>query len=134
MENLLEEHGEALIYGIIGIAVILVICAVCENKWKNITPEYKKDISKNSSQFIQKNKDKYPVIEADEIIYAGYKSEHFDCRNFIRAKDCEGKDITDSVKMFGVVDTFRKGIYKIRCVVMDESQLVCTKYINVIVE
>lgn len=134
MENLLSEHGETLIYGIIGIMVVLIICSVCESKWKNITPEYKTNISKDNGKFISENKNKYPVIEVDETIYAQYKTEDFNCRDFIKAKDCNGKDITDRVMIYGTIDTFRKGIYKLRCVVMADNQLACTKYINVIVE
>lgn len=134
MENLLGEHGETLIYGIIGIVVVLIICSVCESKWKNMTPEYKTYISKNNSKFIEENKDKYPVIEADEIIYAKYKAENFNCKDFIKARDCNGKDITDRVKIYGTINTFEKGIYKLRCVVMSDNQLACTKFINVIVE
>lgn len=134
MENLLGEHGETLLYGIIGIVVVLIICSVCESKWKNITPEYKTNISKDNGKFILENKDKYPVIEVDEIIYAQYKAENFNCKDFIKAKDCNGKDITDRVVIYGTIDTFKKGIYKLRCVVMADNQLACTKYINVIVE
>lgn len=134
MENLLSEHGETLIYGIIGIMVVLIICSVCESKWKNMTPEYKTNISKNNGKFISENKNKYPVIEVDETIYAPYETEDFNCRDFIKAKDCNGKDITDRVMIYGTIDTFRKGIYKLRCVVMADNQLACTKYINVIVE
>ena len=134
MEGLLGEHGEVLIYGIIGLITVLLICFVCESKWKELTPDYKTNVSKNSSNFIAENKDKYPVIEADEIIYAGYKSENFDCRDFIKAKDCNGKDISNRVKIYGTIDTFKRGIYQLRCVVMSENQLASTKYINVIVE
>ena len=133
MENLLGEHGGALVYGIIGIVVIFVICFICQSKWKDMTPEYKTNVSKNSSNFIAENKNKYPTIMADEIIYAPYKAENFNCRDFIKAKDYSGKDITENVKIYGTIDTFQKGIYKIRCVVSD-NQLACTKYINVIVE
>lgn len=134
MDGLLGEHGEVIIYGIIGMIMVLLICFICENKWKDITPDYKTNVSKNSSNFITENKDKYPVIEADEIIYAGYKSENFDCRDFIKAKDCNGKDISNCVKIYGTIDTFKRGIYQLRCVVMSENQLASTKYINVIVE
>lgn len=134
MENLLGEHGEVLIYGIVGIVVVLIICSVCESKWKNITPEYKTNISKDNGKFISESKDKYPVIEVDEIIYAQYKKENFNCKDFIKARDCNGKDITERVVIYGTIDTFKKGIYKLRCVVMADNQLACTKYINVIVE
>lgn len=134
MENLLGEHGETLIYGIVGFVLVLVICMVCESRWKNMTPEYQTNVSRNSSKFIKENKNKYPVIEADEIIYVQYKTENFNCMDFITAKDWNGKDITDRVKIYGTIDTFRKGIYQLRCAVISDNQLACTKYINVIVE
>lgn len=134
METLLNEHGEALIYGIIGIIMVIIICSVCVDKWNKITPQYKTDISKNSSKFIKESTGKYPIIEADEIIYTEYKNEKFNCRDFISAKDYDGKDISERINIYGKVDTFKRGVYKIRCVVTSERQLVCTKYINVIVE
>lgn len=134
MDSLLGEHGETLIYGIVGILLVVMICSVCESKWKGMTPEYKTSISKNNSKFIEENKSKYPVIEADEIIYAGYKTKDFNCKDFVKAKDWAEEDITDRVKIYGTVDTNKKGAYKIRCVVISDNQLACTKYINVIVE
>jgi hypothetical protein len=98
MDNLLGEHGEALVYAIIGVIVVIVICYVCENKWKDITPEYKTAISKNNSSFINSNKYNYPVIEADETIYVEYETNNFSCIDFIKATDCNGKDITDKQK------------------------------------
>ena len=134
METLLNEHAEALIYGIIGIIMVIIICSVCVDKWNKITPQYKTDISKNSSKFIKESTGKYPIIEADEIIYTEYKNEKFNCRDFISAKDYDGKDISERINIYGKVDTFKRGVYKIRCVVTSERQLACTKYINVIVE
>ena len=49
-------------------------------------------------------------------------------------KDYDGKDISERINIYGKVDTFKRGVYKIRCVVTSERQLACTKYINVIVE
>ncbi len=99
-----------------------------------MTPDYKRMVSKNSESFRKQNKDKYPIIEVDEIIYAEYQTENFNCRDFIKAKDYLGRDISDDVRIYGKIDTFRRGIYQLRCVVMSENQLASTKYINVIVE
>ena len=134
MGTMLQEHGEVLVYGIIGVMVVFMICLLCDNQWKEITPEYKTAVSKDNSTFIHENENKYPVIEADEIIYAGYQTENFQCKDFIKARDCNGKDISEKVQIFGTIDTFRRGIYPLKCMVVDDNQLACTKYIHVIVE
>lgn len=134
MDSFLGEHGEMLIYGVIGLTVVLLICFICQNKWKDLAPDYKKNVSKNNSSFREESKDKYPVIKVDEIIYARYKTENFDCRDFIKARDYLGNDITKNVKIYGAINTFKKGIYQLRCVVMSDNELTCTKCINVIVE
>lgn len=134
MELLLGEHGETLLYGIVGAIVVTVICSICSVNWKKITPNYKNTVNKSNGEFIADNQGHYPIIEADEIIYADYQNENFDCRDYITAKDYEGNDITGNLDIYGVVNVFQKGIYKLRCVVVAENQLACTKYINVIVE
>ncbi len=134
MNILLGEHGQALLYGIIGVIMIILICALCEEKWKAITPEYKTKTSYSNRKFIQENKGKFPIICADEIIYTEYKNTRFNCKDFITAKDYQGNDITDRLNIYGNVDTSKKGLYKLRCVVISDNQLACTKFINVIVE
>lgn len=134
MGLLLGEHGETLLYGIVGTIVVIILCSICSGKWKQITPNYKNTVNKSNGEFIVNNQGKYPIIEADEIIYAAYKNEDFDCRDYITARDYEGNDITRNLNIYGVVNVFQKGIYKLRCVVVSENQLACTKYINVIVE
>lgn len=134
MELLLGEHGETLLYGIIGIIMVLLVCWICPGKWKELTPEYKVSTSKNSRKFIEDNAGKFPTIEADEVIFADYKDKNFDCKDFIYAKDCNGNDITDDMKVYGNVNVLKKGLYKLRCVVVSENSLSCTKYVNVIVE
>ena len=134
MDLLLGEHGATLLYGIVGTIVVMVLCAICANNWGKITPNYKDTVNKSNETFIENNKKKYPVIEADEIIYADYANESFDYRDYIHARDYDGKDITDNLNMYGTVNVFKKGIYKLRCVVVSENQLTSTKYVNVIVE
>lgn len=134
MELLLGEQGETLLYGIIGTIVVVVICSICSVNWIKITPNYKNTVNKNNGEFISNNQGKYPVIEVDEVIYAEYKNEKFDCHDYITAKDCNGNDITADVNIYGVVNVWQKGIYKLRCVVVAKNQLACTKYVNVIVE
>lgn len=134
MDLLLGEHGETLLYGIIGILMVITICRICADKWKDITPEYKNTASENSSGFLAAHEGKYPTIEADEVLFADYKDEAFSCRDYIVAKDSSGRDITEQMKVYGRVNVFQKGLYRLRCVVVSDNQLVCTKYINVIVE
>lgn len=134
MGLLLGEHGEVLLYGIIGIVVIMVICSVCSKNWNKITPYYKDTVNKSNEEFIEDNQGKHPIIEADEIIYAKYQNEKFNFRDYISAKDCNGNDITQNLNIYGAVNVFQKGVYRLRCVVVAENQLACTKYINVIVE
>jgi hypothetical protein len=134
MELLLGEHGETLLYGIIGIMMVLLITNICAEKWQKITPEYKAGISKDSGTFLSGYTQQFPTIEADEVLFAEYKNTEFNYRDFITAKDCNGKDITENVKIYGDVDVFQKGLYKLRCVVVAENSLACTKYVNVIVE
>lgn len=130
----LQEHGETLVYGLIGVLMICVICTVCTGKWKDLTPKYKTDTNKSNKEFNENVKNKYPVIEADEIIYATYKDEEFDYKDYVVAKDWNGEDITEKIKYYGEVNVFKRGIYKLKCVVRSANELVCTKYINVIVE
>lgn len=134
MEILLSEHGEALLYGIIGIIMVLFICGAGMSNWQKTTPEYKKQISQSNEKFINDNAGKFPIIDADEVIFADYKNAKFDFKDYISAKDCEGNDISQRIKIYGSVNVFQKGLYKLRCVVIDDKQLACTRYVNVIVE
>lgn len=134
MNLFLQEHGEALVYGIVGVILISIICTVCTGKWKELTPKYRTDINKSNKEFNEENRNKYPVIEADEIIYATYKDREFNYKDYIVAKDFDGKDISEKIKYYGEVNVFKRGIYKLKCVVKSTSEMVCTKYINIIVE
>lgn len=134
MNLFLQEHGETLVYGIVGVFMVCIICTVCTGKWKDIAPKYKNQTNKSNKEFNQNNKDKYPVIEADEIIYATYKDEEFDYRDYIVARDFNGEDISRKIKYYGEVNVFKRGIYKLKCVVKSTSEMICTKYVNIIVE
>ena len=134
MGELLGDHGNIIVYGIIGVMFVVLVCVICNSKWKKITPEYKNKTNNNNSEFVSKSKNKFPIIEADEIIYIQYQMKNFDCIDFIKATDNSGKDITKQVKIYGNVDTEKRGVYKVRCVVTDDNQLTSTKYINIIVE
>lgn len=134
MEIMLGEHGEAVFYGIVGILMVMLICTICAGKWILFIPEYKNTISRDSEDFIAENKEKFPKINGDEVIFADYKGERFDYKDFFTAIDADGTDITEKMKVYGNVDVLKKGVYKIRCVVVSESSLTCTKYVNVIVE
>ena len=133
MSLLIGEHGETLLYGIIGIMLVCVICIILNGKWKGMSPDYKTERSPSNKEFAADAKNKYPVIESDDVIYADYKDTDFDFRDYITAKDYAGRDITDDLKIFGSVDILRKNIYRLKCVVRSNN-LVCTKYVNVVVE
>ncbi|MFR7761998.1 MAG: hypothetical protein ACLU1S_02970 [Eubacterium sp.] len=134
MENFLSEHGEIILYGLIGIMVVVITCGLCKNKWNQITPEYKNEKSQSNEKFLKESKDKYPVIEGQEVIYLEYLSKEFDYSKYIKAKDYTRKDISNKIKVYGNIDFEKKGIYKLKCVVKSDNGLTCTKYINVIVE
>lgn len=134
MEILVGEHGETLIYGIIGIVLVSLICIVCNGKWKALAPLYKTEISRSNQGFVEDTKGKYPVIESDDTIYADYKDTSFVLKDYLKAKDCTGKDISDSIKVYGALDLLRKGVYRMKCVVKASNNLTCTKYVNVVVE
>ena len=127
MEVFLEEHGESIIYGLIGLVMVVTITAVISRGIVNIVPDYKKELSRNNSYQIEKNEYKYPTIIADEVIYFNYM-------DYIRARDYRGGNITDKVKVYGKVDVNQKGVYRLRCTVISYFNLACTKYINIIVE
>lgn len=134
MELFLTEHGQTIQYAVIGIMIVAILNAVCISRWVDISPVYKTDTSNTNSEFINDIQGKKPIIEADEIIYTDYRDESFNIRDWISAKDYSGKDLTSQIKIYGVVDVATKGIYKLRCIVVADNNLSCTKYINVIVE
>lgn len=133
MGLLIGEHGEALLYGVVGIMLVCIICLVCNSKWKGMSPNYKTEISPSNKEFANNAQNKYPVIESDDVIYADYKDTSFEFRDYIRAKDYTGKDISDDIKIFGTVDVLKKSVYRLKCVV-HANNLACTKYVNVVVE
>ena len=96
--------------------------------------EYKNEKSQSNEKFLKESKDKYPVIEGQEVIYLEYLSKEFDYSKYIKAKDYTRKDISNKIKVYGNIDFEKKGIYKLKCVVKSDNGLTCTKYINVIVE
>ena len=133
MSLLLGEHGEAILYGVVGVMLVCLICLVCNGKWKHISPSYKTELSPSNKEFANSVQNKYPTIESDDVIYADYKDTNFVFEDYVKAKDYTGKDITDDLKVFGQVDVLRKSIYRMKCVVRSNN-LVCTKYVNVVVE
>lgn len=134
MQLFLNEHGEALLYGIIGTLTVALIGVVLVTKWKTITPVYNVAISSDSSSFANANKDKHPSIQVGDIIYADYNDASFDVSQHIKAKDWDDKDITSNVKTYGQVDVSKKGIYRVKCLVTNDYSMVCTKYVSVMVE
>ena len=133
MSLLIGEHGEALLYGVVGIMLVCIICLVCSSKWKGMSPSYKTELSPSNREFANSAKDRYPTIESDDVIYADYKDTNFEFRDYVKAKDYRGHDISDDLKIFVSVDILKKNVYRLKCVVKSEN-LVCTKYVNVVVE
>ncbi|MCR5737791.1 MAG: hypothetical protein K6G64_09090 [Eubacterium sp.] len=134
MDHFLGEHGEMILYGIVGVMMVLLITTVCLNRWKTISPAYHTKKEKSNADYQKEHQGKMPFIEADEVIYTEYKKVNFNCKDYIHAKDWDGKDLSERLNIYGTVDVFRKGIYQLRCVVVSDSQQICTKYVNVIVE
>ena len=133
MGLLIGEHGETILYGVVGVMLVCVICLICNTKWKTITPAYNTELSPSNKEYANEAKDKYPTIESDDVIYADYKDESFVFRDYVKAKDYTGKDITEKIKVFGTVNVLKKGVYRLKCVVRSNN-LACTKYVNVVVE
>ena len=134
MSLFLNEHGEAILYGIVGGLLVVVICLILNSRWKGITPEYKTERSPSNKSFVQSSKGKYPKIDVDNVLYADYRDENFVIRDHINARDYDGRDITDQVKVFDNLDVNNKGIYRAKCVVKNANNLMSVKYINVVVE
>lgn len=134
MGMFIGEHGEAIIYGIIGIIMVTTIGIICSKYWCDVTPHYSSMISNTNRKTVEGFKGKYPVIEVDDIIYVKWKDSSFNALDYMKAKDCEGNDISEKVRVYGEVNLLERGIYKIRYVVTAANELSCIKYINVIVE
>ncbi len=134
MEIFLEEHGESILYGIIGIIMVLAVCVVINKGILIRLPDYKNEVSLNNKKHIEKLKDKGPKIIADEVIYAEFDNEKFNCMDYIKAIDYEGNDISDKMVVYGNYDIHKKGLYKLKCKVVAGHNLACVKYVNIIVE
>lgn len=80
------------------------------------------------------NKTKYPKIDADNVIYAEYKDNGFVIKDHVVARDYDGSDISDMVKIYDNIDVNNKGIYRAKCVVKNGNNLMSVKYISVVVE
>ena len=98
MSLMLGEHGEAILYGVVGIMLVCLICLVCNSKWKNISPSYKTEHSPSNREFANGAQNKYPVIESDDVIYADYSDHKQQPENFT-LKDCCGKILSIDAKV-----------------------------------
>ncbi len=134
MNLFLTEHGETILYGIISLIVVTAIGIVCMRDWKSLAPNYKTKTSNTNSNIAAGFQGKYPTIEVEDIVYAKYEDESFNLASHIKAMDCEGRDISEKIKIYGGVNILERGIYKIRCVVTADNELSSIKYFNVIVE
>ena len=87
--------------------VVVITCGLCKNKWNQITPEYKNEKSQSNEKFLKESKDKYPVIEGQEVIYLEYLSKEFDYSKYIKAKDYTGKDISNKIIAIKMTEPIR---------------------------
>lgn len=97
-------------------------------------PTYNCERSNTNREFSVEYKTKCPVIEGDDVIYVTYLDKSFNVTNLISARDYDGKDITDKLKIYGDVDVFHRGVYSIKCIVRGESGIKSIRNMNVIVE
>lgn len=134
MELFLGEHGQTIQYGIVGVIIISLINIIFVTGLKDILPNYYQSHSGTNKGYVEENKKKCPVIDCDEVIYADYLDDEFHLLKEIRATDCDGNDITESMKIYGEVNIKQRGVYPIKCIVRAENGLKCIKDINVIVE
>ncbi len=74
----------------------------------------------------------YPTINAKNKRIK--KDEQFDIKTHVTATDPLDGDISSSIKFYGTVNTAKKGIYKIRCVVRNSAGLKTVKYVQVVVD
>ncbi len=133
MGLLLEEHGESIIYGIIGIFMVLLISNITQKSWRALIPSPYIMKVEDSEKYIKEYKNNYPKISADEVIFVNYKNTGFNIKDYFSATDYRGKDISERVKVYGSVDVNKKGIHIIKIKVNDNNYIT-TKIINVIVE
>lgn len=134
MELFLGEHGQTIQYGIIGVIIISLINVIFTTGLKDIMPNYYQSHSMTNKGFVEKNKKKCPVIDCDEVIYVNHLGNDSDFLKEIKATDCNGNDITKSMKIYGTVNANYRGVYPIKCIVRSDNGLKCIKNINVIVE
>ncbi|MGN0383109.1 MAG: hypothetical protein ACI4DS_02480 [Eubacterium sp.] len=133
MSTFWEEHGEIVISSIIGITIIGIFIGICLSLWQDFMPEYSMVLSENNTEIIEYVKENSPKICAEDVIYADYKGE-FNIRDYVKAYDASGTDISLLIKYDGEVDTYIKGLYELRCYVKADNNLTDEKYIKVIVE
>ena len=114
--------------------MVTILCKICFSKWSQISPKYNVKAERNNEYFRKENRNDYPIIEAEEVIYAEYKQKNFNVKDYLRATDYDGTDLTSDLNIYGTVNVFERGVYHLRCVVVSKNQLVSTKKINVIVE
>ena len=119
MEVFLSEHGQTIQYAVIGVIIVALISIIRSNTNREFSEEYKK---------------KCPIIVGDDVIYVTYLDKSFDVTNQISARDYDGKDITDKLKIYGDVDVFHRGVYNIKCIVRGESGIKSIRNMNVVVE
>ena len=127
MEVFLSEHGQTIQYAVIGVIIVALISIITNTSIKKIMPTYNCEGSNTNREFSEEYKKKCPIIVGDDVIYVTYLNQ-------ISARDYDGKDITDKLKIYGDVDVFHRGVYNIKCIVRGESGIKSIRNMNVVVE
>ena len=94
----------------------------------SLSIQSKKQLSVNSTILNRE----YPIINAKNKRIK--KNEQFDMKTYVTATDPIDGDISKSLSFYGEIDTSKKGIYKIKCVVRNSAGLKTVKYVQVVVD
>lgn len=115
---------------IFGVMIVYVLSwgVVNRNYMKSLLNVGEKEQIVTNNTLIGKS---YPVIKAKNLRIK--QNDEFDVRDYVSALDGE-LDISDHLLFYGDVDVTTKGIYEIRCVVVNEVGLKTVQTIQVVVD
>lgn len=133
MEIFLKEHGRALLGAVTGGIVIgmtmtaLIILNI-------VMPVYNNCVSSDNSKLVEEVRNFSPTIECDELMYVSYGNKGFNVKEYVKAKDYNGTDISDEIEVKGEVNTKKKGLYSLTFFVQNSLGYSAKKELKVIVE
>ncbi|MBE5959471.1 MAG: DUF5011 domain-containing protein [Lachnospiraceae bacterium] len=132
MNNILEEHGDAVKCALVSLIVMTFILASvkCMNSWLPIF-----DVGyyyHNDEAAIGYEKYK-PVITVDYAVYVD-KGSIFSVFDYVTVKDFDGADISHLASVEGTIDTSKEGLQYVRVSVKNEKGYSASKKINILVE